>query len=78
MPSSEPTESISFNYSKMEIENGAKDTVEKTVWTWSESRTGDTVDPVALDGGANAYLYDASVRLIGTSDALAPTDFFLV
>jgi hypothetical protein len=75
-----PAESITLNFVKIKtkVTEATKDTVEETIWTWSESGTGDTVDPVALDGGADTAVYDGGVRLIGTSDALAPSDFFLI
>jgi hypothetical protein len=80
MSDREPTESVTFFFSKIKtkVTEATKDTVEETIWTWSESGTGDTVDPAALDGGANAAVYDGGVRLIGPSDALAPSDFFLI
>ena len=68
MSDENPTETVTFHFVKMKtkVTEATKDTVEETIWTWSESGTGDTVDPVALDGGANAAVYDGSVRLIGT------------
>ena len=63
-----------FHFEKFECTNNAdtRDTAEETTWTWSKDATGDTA------GGADAALGDGSVQLIGTSDAIATSDFFLI
>ena len=110
---------------KIQMEDVPEGPVEETIWTWSKSGTGDTVDPEPDDrfvvesgdtnigvgelqeciisksmdidaerdpfgfadstdpldahtGGVNAALHDGSVRLTGTSDAIAPSDFYLI
>jgi hypothetical protein len=63
-----------FHFDKFECTNSAdtRDVAEVTTWTWSKDATSDTV------GDADAALGDGSVRLIGTSDALALSDFHLI
>jgi hypothetical protein len=63
-----------FHFDKFESTNNAdtRDMAEVTTWTWSKDATSDAA------GDAHAALGDGSVNLLGTSDALALSDFHLI
>jgi hypothetical protein len=63
-----------FHFDKFDCTNNAdtRDTAEETTWTWSKDAISDAA------GDADAALGDGSVLLIGTSDAIGTSAFFLI